>query len=106
MRLKRAGHSSDASPLWRLMVRRTAAGKLPCEVFLDPHAHLCFRRALLAAIDAEPDNGELRQLAASLADQHDDIVRAIWVPTGRSRSAPPKRSSTRSGGCWATAPAC
>ncbi|MBA3400400.1 MAG: hypothetical protein H0U05_00275 [Actinobacteria bacterium] len=80
VRLKRAGHASDASPLWRMIVRRTATGKVPCEVFLDPHAHLCFRRALLQAIDAEPSNAELRKLDASLRDQHEDIVRAIWIP--------------------------
>ncbi len=80
MRLKRAKHASNASPLWRLIVRRTAAGKVPCEVFLDPDAHLCFRRALLHAIDVEHDNTELRALAASLEDQHEDIIRAIWVP--------------------------
>ncbi len=41
---------------------------------------MCFRRALLAAIGAEPGNVELWQLKASLVDQHEDIVGRIWVP--------------------------
>jgi len=45
-RLAKAGYRSNSEPLVRLLQRRTATGRVPCDIFTDPFAYLTFRLAL------------------------------------------------------------
>jgi len=78
--LRRAGHKTNASVLWRLLARQTAEGKRPCDIFLDPWAYLTFRLALREARQAEPNNAELATLQAQLDKERTDIWRVLTEP--------------------------
>lgn len=45
-RLAKAGYRSNSEPLVRLLQRRTATGRVPCDIFTDPFAYLTCRLAL------------------------------------------------------------
>lgn len=78
-RLAQAGHVGNTKPLARLLLRRTAAGRVPCGVFTDPWAYLTFRRVLRAEIEAS-GVAELVMLESSLDGERDQIWRELSEP--------------------------
>jgi hypothetical protein len=78
-RLAVAGHVGNTTLLARLLLRRDAAGRVPCEVFTDPWAYLCFRRALRAEIEAT-GSPELVMLESALNKEREQIWRELTEP--------------------------
>ncbi len=78
-RLAQAGHVGNTTPLARLLLRRTAAGRVPCDVFTDPWAYLTFRRVLRTEIEAT-GVAELVMLESSLDGEREQIWRELSEP--------------------------
>ena len=78
-RLAQAGYVGNTTPLSRLLQRRGADGRVPCDVFTDPWAYLCFRRALRAEIEAA-GSPELVMLESALNKEREQIWRELTEP--------------------------
>jgi hypothetical protein len=75
-RLRLAGYAGNTTDVGQMLHRRTAAGRVPCDVFLDPWAYLVLRKLLRTEIE-RTGLAELVTLENTLNRDRDDIWREL-----------------------------